>query len=140
MVTHLQINKKKKTKKKELGKGSMAIARRSHVVFSVWLDVCSVGCVLFAPPSLAQELTTLLHLQAHVKHVLNGLLEAVEVVVDKPCRSEHEESLSIFSKTDSYEHTNVCLPCGQRGPRATLPSHLRPLPHTHTRVGTHTHA
>lgn len=50
---------------------------------SVVRSVCPVRHALLAPPSLVEKFTVSLHLQSQVEHLLYGLLEAVEVVVDE---------------------------------------------------------
>lgn len=57
---------------------------------SVRVSEQAIGCGLFAPPPLTQELAVLLNLHADIKDLLNGFLETMEVVVDESCRGERE--------------------------------------------------
>jgi len=49
-----------------------------------------VGRGQLAPPPLTEELAVLLKLDPDVEHLLDGFLEAVEVVVDQPCEGSGE--------------------------------------------------
>lgn len=57
---------------------------------SVRVSEHAIGCGLFAPPPLTQELAVLLNLHADIKDLLNGFLETMEVVVDESCRGKRE--------------------------------------------------
>ncbi len=45
----------------------------------------SIGHGQFTPPSLIEEFTILLDFYSNIKNLLDGIFEAVEVVVDESC-------------------------------------------------------
>lgn len=55
----------------------------SDVMSSVGVAQHSIGHREFAPPPLTEQFTVLLNLNSNIKHLLDGLLEAVEVVVNQ---------------------------------------------------------
>lgn len=58
--------------------------------FSVRIVEHSIGHSQFAPSPLIKEFTILLNLHSDVKNLLNGFLEAVEVVVNQSCEGQRE--------------------------------------------------
>lgn len=52
---------------------------------SVGVAARSIGHSQFAPPPLTEQLAILLNFQSHVKHLLDGFFETVEVVVNQTC-------------------------------------------------------
>lgn len=48
----------------------------------------SIGHSQFAPPPLTEEFTILLNLYSNVKNLLDGFLQAVEVVVNQSCKGQ----------------------------------------------------
>ena len=51
----------------------------------------SVGHSQFAPSPLTEEFTILLNLHPDIKNLLNGFLEAVEVIVNQSCEGQRED-------------------------------------------------
>lgn len=62
----------------------------SDVMSSVGVAQHSIGHREFAPPPLTEEFTVLLNLNSNIKHLLDGLLEAVEVVVNQSCEGRED--------------------------------------------------
>lgn len=58
---------------------------------SVGVAEHSAGHSQFAPPPLAEEFTVLLNFYSNVKNLLDGTLEAVEVVVNQSCEGKKED-------------------------------------------------
>ena len=50
-----------------------------------------VGHSQFAPPPLTEEFTVLLDFDSDIENLLDGVLEAVEVVVDQSCEGQTED-------------------------------------------------
>lgn len=65
---------------------------------SVVLNVCPVWHALLAPPPPAQKFTVSLHFQPQVEHLLYGLLEAVEVVVDESWGKRRRKEVLLYSQ------------------------------------------
>lgn len=57
----------------------------------------SIGHSQFAPPPLTVEFTILLNLYSNIKNLLDGFLEAVEVVVNQSCEGHREDTVESFT-------------------------------------------
>lgn len=67
----------------------------------------AIGHTEFAPPPLTEEFTVLLNFYSDVKNLLDGVLEAVEVVVDQSCEGQTEDGvkrLKILYETSKLQH------------------------------------
>lgn len=65
---------------------------------SVVVAETSIGESQSAPPPVTEQFTVLLNLHPDIKHLLDGFLEAVEVVVDESCEGQREETRSVISE------------------------------------------